>query len=80
MTEAYQQPNLAKSLEAWQKVFGSDFKKPTTDPGVSSLSKSSVAHLVPTAPQEEFIEEKGFLPGGGYKVQIYCTVKKMAGF
>ena len=41
---------------------------------------TSVSHLGQRAPYEEFIEEKGFRPGGGFKAQIYCTVKKMAGF
>lgn len=80
VTEAYHEPDLAKSLEVWQTIFGPAFKKPVTDAAVSSLNKTSVSHLGQRAPYEEFIEEKGFRPGGGFKAQIYCTVKKMAGF
>lgn len=80
VSEAYQETDLAKSLEAWQKIFGPDFKKPDKDIGEALLTKSIVAAPAERAPDEEFIEEKGFPVGGNQMVRIHGTVDRKPGF
>lgn len=56
---AYDEPDREKSVMAWQKVFGPDFKAPTAAASVaeSALTKAAPA-TVQRAPTEEFITER----------------------
>lgn len=77
--QAYDEPDEEKSLEGWQKIFGSNFKR--QDSQKASLSAvESVRGAEPRAPEEEFIEEKGFRLLDGYHATIDCTVEKRNGF
>jgi hypothetical protein len=78
---AYKEEDKAKSLAAWQQVFGSGFQQPVAKaaaavPPVEPATKA----LAIRAPQEEFIEEMGFPFIGGHKARIECTVDRKAGF
>jgi hypothetical protein len=61
VNEAYDEPDKATSLTAWQKVFGDGFKAPA-----AALSASASESTPPTpvrlerAPNEQYIEERGF--------------------
>src|SRR5690606_18927299 len=76
--EAYDEPDRDKSVTAWQRVFGPDFKAPVT----KLAEAASTPTLLPIvrAPHEDFIEEKGFALVGGYRARIDATVVPIAGF
>lgn len=77
---AYAETDKAKSIALWQQVFGSDFKTPAATKSAVAIETIAPRVLQQRAPQEEFIEEKGFSRAGGYRVRIECTVEKKAGF
>jgi hypothetical protein len=80
ITDAYNESDKIVSLPAWQKVFGDDFKQPTTTASESAVTKGASTALAVRAPHEEFIEEKGYELVGGYFARIKATVEPKAGF
>ncbi|MGH3119002.1 MAG: SMODS domain-containing nucleotidyltransferase, partial [Gaiellales bacterium] len=56
---AYHEEDKAKSLAAWQQVFGFAFQQPVVKVAAAEGAPASKA-LVVRAPHEEFIEEMGF--------------------
>lgn len=57
ITDAYDEPDRDRSVEKWQKVFGPDFKQPTS----ASVAHTSVRAARPPdslAPSEEFIRDR----------------------
>lgn len=81
MNTAYREANLQLSLEQWQSVFGTEFKKRATTVSNTSLVKAAIVPMTNgRAPLEEFIEEKGLPRIGGYMARIRCTVEKKRGF
>lgn len=76
--EAYDEPDRNKSVAAWQRIFGPDFKAPVTTM-VEAAAPGSRLPMV-RAPREEFIEERGLTLVGGYRARIDATVIPVAGF
>lgn len=60
--EAYDEPDKTASLAAWQRIFGDDFKAPT-----STISESALVKAAAPAPEassvEEFIENDASVTG-----------------
>lgn len=83
VTEAYDEPDKQESITAWQRVFGDAFKAPAA---LSAAASTNVAQtdeaavLLPRAPREQYIEERGFRPVLSHKAQITATVLKRDGF
>jgi hypothetical protein len=57
--EAYDEPDRALSLAAWQRVFGDDFKAPTSAVAAVANVTEALPWKVPVA-GEENIEDRGF--------------------
>lgn len=75
MREAYDDPSTASSLEKWQDIFGTEFKKP---PVAITLSES-----VASAPaSERFLERDFGIPTRrtNYSVRMVGRVRPRAGF
>jgi len=83
ITEAYDQPDRDKSVAAWQRVFGEDFRQPTSSAAVeSSLAKASepsVLSRLPRAPREQYVEEMGYPYAGQFVAEITATVTPGSG-
>jgi hypothetical protein len=81
--EAYDETDKAKSVTAWQRVFGEDFKQPaSTTATESALTKSaepSAFSRLPRAPREEYIQERGYSFGGQHMAEITATVTPGSG-
>lgn len=82
VTEAYDETDKDKSITAWQRVFGTDFKAPattaTTASAAADVTETSV--LLPRAPKEQYIEDRYPAVSTGYTVRITATVLKKDGF
>ena len=84
--EAYDEIDKAKSVTAWQRIFGEDFQQPaSTTVTESALAKAaqttqpmSLSRL-PRAPREQYIEERGFSFSGQYMAEITATVTPGSG-
>lgn len=84
--EAYDEIDKAKSVTAWQRIFGEDFQQPaSTTVTESALAKAtqttqpmSLSRL-PRAPREQYIEERGFGFSGQYMAEITATVTPGSG-
>lgn len=79
VTEAYTETDKAKSLTAWQKIFGADFKAPVTASATAASVQVARPKVAP-APREQFIEQKSLLRAARYRAQINATVLLRAGF
>jgi hypothetical protein len=76
--DAYNEPDKAKSLAAWQRIFGDDFKAPVVAP-VAKLAKAAESAALPwLAPVEgeEFMTKPWV---GGYDAKIIAKVVPVAG-
>lgn len=85
ITEAYNEPDKAASLTAWQKVFGPEFTQPVTKAVEAAALTRALEHTAAgsrpaPAPLEEFIEDKGYVLAGGHSMRIACTVDRRPGF
>ncbi|MES2210157.1 MAG: nucleotidyltransferase [Chloroflexota bacterium] len=80
VTQAYDEPDRDKSLELWQKVFGPDFKAPATAVAAAPAMTKAVAVREARAPQEQFIEERGFTYNLTHVATIEATVARRIGF
>lgn len=83
VTEAYEETDKQKSLTAWQRVFGDAFKASAALNAAASVGAARTAEapvLLPRAPKEQFIEERGFRRVLSHKAQITATVLKLDGF
>ena len=78
---AYDEPDRDKSVTAWQKVFGPDFKAPAIAASVaeSALTKAAPAGLQQRAPNEEDITDR-FPLDVRYTATISGRVLPRAGF
>lgn len=78
---AYDEPDRDKSVTAWQKIFGPDFKAPVTAASVaeSALTKAASAGLQQRAPNEEDITDR-FPLDVRYTATIRGRVLPRAGF
>src|ERR1700683_450933 len=81
ITEAYAEPDKSESITAWQKVFGPEFTQPVTKAAESvALEVAAAGARADRAPLEGFIEDKGYVLGGGHIMHIECTVDRRPGF
>ncbi|WP_069385963.1 SMODS domain-containing nucleotidyltransferase [Cellulosimicrobium cellulans] len=82
VTEAYDETDKNKSITAWQRVFGSDFKAPVATAATASAAPAvtEAAVLLPRAPKEEYIEDRYPPASTGYTVRVTATVLKKDGF
>ena len=81
VTEAYDEPDKDKSVELWQKVFGPDFKAPVAaTAALPTVTKTASLAPYVRAPQEQFIEERGFGYNLTHKASIDATVARRTGF
>lgn len=78
--EAYHEADKAKSVEAWQRVFGPDFKAPVAAVSEAAMAKGAIRAPIDRAPREEFIEERALTRVGGHRARIDATVQKKDGF
>lgn len=77
--EAYDEPDKAKSLTAWQRVFGEDFKAPvTTVTKAAEIAESATLPWIKRVPGEENIEDK-FPWIGGHTARITAKVVPVGG-
>lgn len=79
VTEAYREADKQKSITAWQRVFGTSFKAPTTTTLVAS-APVVLAEAIPRAPEEQYIDELFVAVRTGYSVRIDAVVRKKNGF
>jgi hypothetical protein len=79
VSQAYDEPDKEKSLELWQNVFGPDFKAPVAAAAAPAATQA-VAVRETRAPQEQFIEERGFSYNLTHVATIEATVAKRMGF
>jgi Second Messenger Oligonucleotide or Dinucleotide Synthetase domain/Adenylyl/Guanylyl and SMODS C-terminal sensor domain len=75
--QAYDEPDRVRSVELWQKVFGPAFRAPAT--AQPAVAKSAPAPAV-RAPQEQFIEERGFAVNLSHVATIEATVARRTAF
>ncbi|MFD7021822.1 cyclic GMP-AMP synthase DncV-like nucleotidyltransferase [Promicromonospora sukumoe] len=80
ITEAYDETDKQKSIVAWQRIFGPAFKAPSRSLTAAVASSGEVRPLLERAPNEQFIEERGFEPVLSHRARIDCMVEKKAGF
>lgn len=79
ITDAYDEPDKAASLEKWQRIFGDDFKAP--DRLAAKVVKVAESAGIPwkqPVPGEQFIEDR-FPWVGGNSATIIAKVAPMAG-
>lgn len=77
ISAAYDEPDEAKSLAAWQQIFGPDFVVPTK--ASTSLQKVATKALDSRAPDEQFIDEI-YTVDVRYKARIDCSLAPRSGF
>jgi len=69
VAEAYDEPVKDTSIELWQKIFGPDFKAPAA--ALPAVTKTASVVPYVRAPQEQFIEERGY----GYNLSHKATIE-----
>ena len=80
VTEAYDETDKDKSVELWQRVFGRDFKAPVSTASATPAVAKAAPIREARAPQEQFIEERGFTYNLTHVATIDATVARRAGF
>ncbi len=82
VTEAYDETDKQKSIIAWQRIFGADFKAPakTTTTASAAPAVPETAMQLPRAPKEQYIEELFVPTRSGHTVRINANVQKKDGF
>jgi hypothetical protein len=78
--EAYNEENKERSLKAWQKIFGTSFKKPLIIGKASKAEESISARRGNRAPNEQYIEDLNFEWQGGYRARIDARILPKNGF
>ena len=77
---ALDEQDETRSIDLWQKLFGTDITPQTVESLTKALVPSGGRGPEAKAPHEEFIEDKGFPYVGGYMARIDVTVDKKPGF
>ena len=80
VTEAYNETDKDKSVELWQKVFGPDFKAPPSTASATPAVTKAAPIREARAPQEQFIEERGFTYNLTHVASIDAAVARRTGF
>lgn len=81
VTQAYDEADKQKSITAWQRIFGTDFKAPVAAITAASAAPTTEGGaLLTRAPKEQYIEELFAPVRSGYAVRINAVVQKKDGF
>lgn len=80
VAEAYDETDKAKSVELWQRVFGPDFRAPVSTASAAPAVTKAAPIRYAQAPQEQFIEERGFTYNLTHVATIDATVARRVGF
>lgn len=78
--EALDEEDETKAVSLWQKLFGIDFTLPAAQAASKARVTKASRAIDVVAPDEEFIENRGFALTGGYMVRIDATVDRAPGF
>lgn len=78
--EAYKETDKQRSITAWQKIFGANFKAPTGPLTAAASGGRRTVEPYQPAPKEQFIEDRGFKHSIIYKARIDAVVDRKHGF